>query len=109
MHVIPYTRDELEGLPADAVPERGVYCKFCRSMIPEFADITPELAETVREAGWLDRMKFACNTTGCPMLWARLWAMPLPDGHNTPPCPECGEPLMTKRAKQCLECGADWH
>jgi hypothetical protein len=24
-------------------------------------------------------------------------------------CPECGEPLRTARAQQCLECGADWH
>jgi hypothetical protein len=26
-----------------------------------------------------------------------------------PPCPECGEPLRTGLAKQCLNCGADWH
>ena len=24
-------------------------------------------------------------------------------------CPECGSRLRTKLAKQCLECGADWH
>jgi hypothetical protein len=26
-----------------------------------------------------------------------------------PPCPQCGKALRTKLAKQCLECGADWH
>lgn len=24
-------------------------------------------------------------------------------------CPECGQPLRTALAKQCFECGADWH
>lgn len=26
-----------------------------------------------------------------------------------PPCPECGEPLRTSKARQCFNCGADWH
>ncbi len=25
------------------------------------------------------------------------------------PCPHCGAPLRSERAKQCFECGADWH
>ena len=28
---------------------------------------------------------------------------------EAPPCPECGKKLRTKLAKQCFECGADWH
>jgi hypothetical protein len=26
-----------------------------------------------------------------------------------PPCPYCGQPLPTAQAKQCGQCGADWH
>ena len=32
-----------------------------------------------------------------------------PDWHAVTPCPQCGQPLRTPRAKQCLRCGADWH
>lgn len=28
---------------------------------------------------------------------------------ETRPCPECGQPLRTAKAKQCFACGADWH
>lgn len=27
----------------------------------------------------------------------------------TIPCPYCGKDLRTDKAKQCLECGMDWH
>ena len=26
-----------------------------------------------------------------------------------PPCPRCGKPLRTKKARQCFQCGTDWH
>jgi transcription initiation factor IIE alpha subunit len=25
------------------------------------------------------------------------------------PCPHCGKPLRTDAARQCFECGKDWH
>jgi hypothetical protein len=26
-----------------------------------------------------------------------------------PPCPKCGQPLRTEKAKQCFSCGMSWH
>jgi hypothetical protein len=26
-----------------------------------------------------------------------------------PPCPTCGQPLRTAKARQCFKCGAKWH
>jgi hypothetical protein len=28
---------------------------------------------------------------------------------DTVPCPHCGKPLRTAKARQCFECGVDWH
>lgn len=25
------------------------------------------------------------------------------------PCPYCGKPLLSHQAKQCFQCGTDWH
>jgi hypothetical protein len=30
-------------------------------------------------------------------------------GQHHPSCPHCGEPLRTEQAKQCFQCGMDWH
>jgi hypothetical protein len=34
---------------------------------------------------------------------------PVPEEAPPSPCPFCGKPLPTNRAKQCPHCGADWH
>ncbi len=31
------------------------------------------------------------------------------DKQPGPPCPYCGSPLRTPNAKQCRNCGTDWH
>jgi hypothetical protein len=31
------------------------------------------------------------------------------DPDSGPPCPYCGAPLRTSRARQCRACGTDWH
>jgi hypothetical protein len=32
-----------------------------------------------------------------------------PRNNQGPPCPTCGQPLRTAKARQCLKCGAMWH
>ena len=50
--------------------------------------------------------------TGAPQRFARIWVIhsgrPSPRNPG-PPCPHCGKPLATSRAKQCLHCHEDWH
>lgn len=105
----PYSRAEIAALSQDAAPERGVHCQSCGAIIPRFEDISPEDEERLRQGSFMDRMRFAREQTGCPMLWAKIWALHPHGGHDTTPCPECGKPLRTKLAQQCWECGADWH
>lgn len=54
-------------------------------------------------------------STGCNLGEAKAWmtAHPLlsgPDIQNpNVPCPYCGRLLRTDQARQCFECGMDWH
>lgn len=109
MDSVPYTRDELAALPEDAWPQRGVYCQRCSQFIPQFVDVTADDIARLSDAHMGARMKFVRDATGCSPRWAKIWALHRDGGHDTPPCPECGEPLRTELAKQCLACGADWH
>ena len=103
-----------EGVPD--FPERGDYCPKCKVNIPSFVNLPPDLEREIRaitdSVVQMDRVQLA---TGCPRTWAKIWVNH-PDGperefghSNAPPCPECGKQLRTDKAKQCVECGADWH
>jgi len=114
-----YFNRELVGR-SDSSPDMGRYCEPCGVRIPHFLEL-PEAVET--RARSLARLKAripsaiaeVVSVTGCPPSWAKIWAEhPHGDPHvirlfEGPPCPDCGKPLRTKLAKQCVECGKDWH
>lgn len=112
-----YTNTELRSIPPEAMPTRGTLCEKCRTVIPEFADLTTAQREALREMASrskLDAIKELRHLTGCGLSWAKIWVSH-PNGPQTkhgevgPPCSHCGTPLRTHEAKQCLACGMDWH
>lgn len=111
-----YTNDEIKQLQNMPKPDRGVYCPKCDCHIPMFHSICPETELEIRAMdGPLQQMKRVIEITGCPQTWAKIWALH-PDGPhrrfgdtNAPSCPHCGQQLRTLKAKQCVECGVDWH
>jgi len=107
----PYTNDEIAALGDDAFPERGVYCPRCKNYIPSFAVFDAKDEARLR-ASRIEGFQELKARTGCNAIFAKIWLIH-PDGPHpakaTPPCPYCGEPLFTENAKQCLNCGWDWH
>jgi hypothetical protein len=111
----PYTRDELQR-GFDGLPTRGPVCPKCRVHIPQFRDLVEQDEKRVRKLisdGRPDAAMYELSTfTGCPISWAKIWV--LHSGRAdavsiTAPCPYCGKPLMTARARQCQHCLMDWH
>jgi hypothetical protein len=55
------------------------------------------------------------DATGCSLTDVKRWLdeylakFEPPIGNRSPPCPYCEQPLRSPKAKQCLECGMDWH
>ena len=67
----------------------------------------------VREGKTIEAIKRLRALTGCGLAEASSWVVnhPLlePPTRQTKPCPYCGKPLRTDLARQCFECGRDWH
>jgi len=110
-----YTREELARV-IDEHPSRGAMCPKCGAHIPQFAELKPDDEARVRHLICSDRKVMATQelraATGCPISWAKLWVQHSgrPDVFGTTaPCPYCGKPLKTARAKQCPHCFMDWH
>ena len=111
-----YTKDELIRLVTDALPTRGTKCPKCGAIIPQFADLTAKDEVRIRELIRNDRKIMAMqelrSATLCPISWAKIWVLHAGRADavgTTAPCPYCGKPLKTSRAKQCPHCNMDWH
>ena len=111
----PYSRDELQQV-VEGFPNRGPVCPKCQMHIPQFRDLTPQGEARVRQLICQNRKIAALQElrafTSCPISWAKLWV--LHSGRadavgTTAPCPYCGKPLKTARARQCQHCLMDWH
>jgi hypothetical protein len=111
-----YTREELL-LVGTGFPDRGLRCHKCRTYIPVFADLSvageTRVREPIRQGRQILAIAELRAETGCSLRWAKIWVVhagrPNPMTLPETPCPFCGKPLRTSRARQCPHCGADWH
>lgn len=79
----------------------------------------PELEAEVRgmieQGQTISAIKRLREATGWGLADAKMWVdRALEHGSYRKyragnPCPYCGRPLRTVLAKQCFECGTDWH
>ncbi|HTF57888.1 MAG TPA: hypothetical protein VK661_11715 [Planctomycetota bacterium] len=112
-----FKRDLLEVV--DELPMMGRPCYHCGVRIPRFLDLGCEDASRIRSlvrSGQEDAaVEELVKSIGCPLEWARIWVThPIGPRRparvwNGPPCASCGRPLRTRMARQCCECGFDWH
>jgi len=103
----------------DEPPAMGRPCLHCGSRIPKFLDLDQDEGWSIRRQGRSEGEEAAIESlvaaTGCARSWAKIWLThpfgprrPKPQWAG-PPCSRCGRPLRTRLARQCLECGLDWH
>jgi hypothetical protein len=111
----PYSREEFARI-IDEPPTRGPVCPKCGAHIPQFADLKKADEARVHHLILADQKVMAMHelraATGCPISWAKLWVQHSGRADvvgTTAPCPYCGQPLKTARAKQCPHCFMDWH
>lgn len=112
----PYTREELQKVNERDWPLRGEVCLKCDTIIPQFADFREEdrsrilnLISTEQRVRAIRELRAA---VGCSLGWAKIWVVHsgrADAAGKTVPCPYCGKPLMTARARQCQHCNMDWH
>jgi|SRR5215813_3239523 len=89
-------------------------CEKCNAAVPEFEfseSFEKEISGLLRtNPSWV---MHRLQQEGCEMSIAKAWTLhhiPSSDyAHEPTPCPWCGRPLRTEKAKQCRHCGKDWH
>ena len=100
----------------------GIACCILEDLIGyHFDQYFPRVEELVKQNRNFFETVHCCYKTGqskIPENSARLDKLvdrPYYDAsrnfnaEDAPPCPQCGEQLRTKLAKQCFSCGTDWH
>jgi hypothetical protein len=75
-------------------------------------DAEHRIRQMMRDGQQLHAMRELVKTARWPETWAKVWVQH--DGRRLPrapgmTCSYCGGLLRSPRAKQCLECGMDWH
>jgi hypothetical protein len=111
----PYSQIELQTI-GDGFPDRGIFCGKCKTYIPEFDFLDAFTYHRIRVLSLSGQKELAQSeliaATGCPARWAKIWVIHSGKPHVAtpgPPCPYCGKPLLTDRARQCQHCFASWH
>jgi hypothetical protein len=82
---------------------------------PKDAELEAEVRGLVSQGQKIAAIKRLREATGWSLLEAMTWIdQPSAAGEIrmqriATPCPHCGHPLRTDKAKQCFHCGSDWH
>jgi hypothetical protein len=111
-----YKREELAIVADSEFPKRGIFCKKCKTWIPQFEELD-EVTESrikrlINEQKQIMAMRELEAKVGCNPRWSKIWVLhkgkPTPEFPG-PPCPYCGGKLRTSLAKQCPHCYKSWH
>ena len=76
-------------------------------------EIEAEIIGLIGQGLTIAAIKRLREATGWNLAAASKWVVQhspeMQQRQRTAPCPYCGQPLRTVLARQCLECGMDWH
>ena len=92
-------------------------CPRCGHQLPELRGLSHEqrleLRRIIDSSGPIHAIKRLRELSGCNLRDAKLWVGHrgiAGQGHEPlVPCPHCGEPLRSAKARQCRSCKRDWH
>jgi hypothetical protein len=79
------------------------------------AAILAEIKEMIGRARTIAAIMRLREATGCSLADAKMWVdrdlegLGIGRDRINNPCPYCGKPLRSAKARQCFECRMDWH